>query len=97
MVWKKGHLAQRYRIFLFPWKSLRVTHSLVFRKSLVKKKQAGKKTGVPFFFPRKSLNALTHSKSEAGKKTASEKKTQHFYSLTRILPKMGQKQTFPGK
>ena len=78
---------QRYRIFFFPWKSLRVTHSLDFRRSQRKKKNSREKkiTNVFFFLPRKSLTALTHSKSEAGKKkTASEKKKTAF-SLTHSI------------
>ena len=83
---------QRYCIF-FCWESLRVIHSLDFRKSWGKKTAGIKKV---FFFPRKSLTALTQSKSEAGKKQLRKNK-QNFHSLTRILPKSGQKQTFPRK
>ena len=96
---------QRYRIFFFPRKSLRVTHSLDFRSGTEKKKTSffffpaqNFQFLACFFFLRKSLHC-THSLKIRGrkKKTASEKKKQLFHSLTRNLSKSGEKQTFPGK
>ena len=56
-------LSQRYRIFLFPGKSLHATHSLDLREFSIffYFLEEKKKYKLFYFFPRKSLQA-THSK-----------------------------------
>ena len=49
------------------------------------------------FFSWKSLHPTHSLDFKPGKKKQGGKKKQHFYSLTRFLPKSGQNQTFPGK
>ena len=74
--------------FFFPQEKFTL-HSLTQNQRPEKKKTA----------PEKKNKFFTHTKSAAvkEKKTAPEKKKQLFHSLTRILSKSGEKQTFPGK
>ena len=73
---------------------------LFLARVMAKTSSRGKKENKQmFFFSQQKFNC-THSIKTRGQKkqkTASEKKKQHFHSLTPILPKSGQQQTFPGK
>ena len=102
----KKTLQAKVSYFFFPRKSLRVTHSLDFRSGTKKKKTSCfffrpkiSNFQLVFFFLRKSLHC-THSLKIRGRKkknSPGKKKKQLFHSLTRILSKSGEEQTFPGK
>ena len=99
---------QRYRIFFFPRKSLRVTHSLDFRNGTEKKKtscffffpaQNFQFLACFFFFLRKSLHC-THSLKIRGrkkKKQPRKKKNNFFTHSLDFCQKVAKNKLFRGK
>ena len=84
---------QRYPIFLFPWKSLRVTHSLDFKKKSRKKI----KTALDFFFLPQEKFKFTHSPKIRGcKKKTSEKKNSIFTHSLGFCRKVIKNKLFQG-